>query len=438
MAQLLLNTFRISIIVMRKHILLLPLLSVASFSYAGETLPPETETPVPEITSTPDIFKFFTPTVNIRTRFEHRELNGLDESNALTARGRFGLKTAEFSGFSAFAEAEGTIALVDDFTSNPAGSPSTRPFVPGNTPISDPNNIELNQAWVQYKNSGFQAKVGRQRIIRNNSAFIGNVGWRQNEQTFDAIEVGYSNDNFNISYVYSDRAQRIFGSDGNDALPGPPLEDFEGDFHFIDASYKFEDKSTLGSYVYLIDVDNNSNVGESNTFGIFYKNKGLHAEFAYQDGESTLFSGGDYNAVYGHVKYTHKVGKSSFVGGVEYLEEGFKTPLATVHAFNGFADAFVLNRIGLSNSGGEFEGITDIYVGYNRTGILGNMTFKSSFHYFLDDSLSTTYGHEIDAVLIKPINDNLKAILKAAYFQSDSEGPFNDIKQVTVELNYTF
>ena len=109
-----------------------------------------------------------------------------------------------------------------------------------------------------------------------------------------------------------------------------------------------------------------------------------------------------------------------------------------MHAFNGYADAFILQRIGLSNSGGNFEGLTDFYLRYNRSGILGNITFKGSLHYFLDDSLSETYGYEADAVFIKPINDNLKAILKAAYFHADDDGPFSDIKQVSVELNYSF
>ncbi|MDE0826521.1 MAG: hypothetical protein OSA48_06920 [Akkermansiaceae bacterium] len=52
-------------------------------------------------------------------------------------------------------------------------------------------------------------------MIRNNSAFIRNVGWRQNEQTFDAVNLSTGGDDFDISYAYSDRAQRIFGDDAN-------------------------------------------------------------------------------------------------------------------------------------------------------------------------------------------------------------------------------
>jgi len=364
----------IPIIPMKLKYTLLPLLTAASFSHAGE--------PVPE-TDTPDVFKPLSTTLDIRTRYEFREVDGQDPSHAWTTRARIGLKTADFS-------------------------------------------FELNRAWVQYNKHGFLAKVGRQRIIRNNAAFIGNVGWRQNEQTFDAIQLGYKTDAFSINYVYSDRAQRIFGTDANDAAfsgDGPPLSDFEGDFHFLDATYKVGE-GTLGGYVYLIDVENNNNVGESNTVGVFYKGNGLHAELAYQDGESI---------------YTHKVGKSAFSVGVEYLEEGFKTPFATVHAFNGYADAFILQRFGLNNAGGNYEGLTDFRVGFTQAGLPGNMTFKLFGHYFLDDSLSDSYGWEVDAVLVKPINKNLKAILKAAYFNADDDAAgYSDIKQVSLGFNYSY
>lgn len=417
---------------MNKHILLLPLLTAASFSHAGE---PSTE----DIIKSPDIFKSLTPTLDIRTRFEFRDQDGFEASHAWTTRARVGLKSAEFSGFSAFVEAEATYAFADDFRSNPTGNDSTDPFQADNTTISDPNNFELNRAWVQYQKNGFRAKLGRQRIIRNEAAFIGNVGWRQNEQTFDAIELSYENDKLSLAYVYSDRVLRIFGNDSNDArVPGdgPPLQDFEGDFHFIDASYD-TGSGTVGGYVYLIDVDNNSNVGESNTFGAFYKGNGLHAEFAYQDGESTLFSGSDYDALYGHLKYTHKVGKSSYIAGVEYLENGFKTPFATVHAFNGFADAFILQRIGLTNAGG-FDGLTDAYIGYIRKGLPWGLTFKGFAHYYTDDSIDNSYGWEVDAVLVKKFNENLTGILKAAYFEADNDAGFSDIKQVSMEMNYKF
>ena len=45
--------------------------------------------------------------------------------------------------------------------------------------------------------------------------------------------------------------------------------------------------------------------------------------------------------------------------GVEHLDAGFKTPLATVHAFNGFADVTDAARIS-----GAHNGLTDVYVSH--------------------------------------------------------------------------
>ncbi len=371
----------------------------------------------------------------VTTRYEFRETDPLDPSHALTARARVGMLLGAADGFSAFIEGEGTQGIIEDYRSNPTGSNTTRPYVVGNSVISDPNNAELNQAYVKYSGNGFFTQVGRQRIIRNEAAFIGNVGWRQNEQTYDAAQVGYSNDDFSFTYVYSDRVQRIFGSDANDALPGPPLRDFEGEFHFIDLTYN-ADFGKVGGYAYLIDVENNAAVGESNTFGAFVNSNGFYAEVAYQEGTSSL-AGGDYDAMYAHLKYTTKGLGGTLMAGVEYLGEDFKTPFATVHAFNGFADAFILQRIGLNNGpGGNYNGLTDVYLGYVKPGLPGGITFKGFLHAFLDGDADKVYGYEADAVLVKKFSDSMTGLLKAAYFTGDEY--YEDIKQVSIQLDYTF
>ena len=363
---------------------------------------------------------------DLRGRYEFYEVDPLEASHALTVRARLGLLFGdESSGFSAYLEGEGTQALIEDFHSAGGSTPST----PGNTVIADPDNAELNQAYAQYSTDGFLAKVGRQRIIRNGAAFIGNVGWRQNEQTFDATQLAYKGDGFNVSYAYFDRVQRIFGKDAGGALTA-----FEGEGHIIDFDYAAS-FGKVGGYAYLLDIDNNPNVGESNTVGLFTDSNGLYAEFALQDGTSNL-AGGDYDALYGHLKYTTKMSGSTVMAGVEYLGEDFKTPLATVHAYNGFADAFIGQRIGLNNKGGNYDGLTDFYLGYVKGGLPGGLTFKGFLHYFMDGELSDSYGYEADAVLVKKFNSSLTGLLKASYFVGDDF--YDDIKQVSVQLDYKF
>lgn len=400
-----------------------------TWSAAGTLEPPV------EVTGTPDFMEKIKFSGAITSRYEFRETDPLDPSHALTVRARIGMTLNPFDGFTAFVEGEGTQGIVEDYRSNPTGNDSTRPYVVGNSVIADPNNVELNQAYLKYTRNGYFAQVGRQRIIRNSAAFIGNVGWRQNEQTYDSAQVGYSNDNFSFTYVYSDRVQRIFGADANDALPGPPLQDFEGDFHFLDLSYN-ADFGKVGGYAYLIDVDNNAAVGESNTFGAFIESNGFYAEFAYQEGASAL-AAGDYDSVYAHLKYSTKGLGGTVMAGVEYLGDDFKTPFGTVHAFNGFADAFVLQRIGLNKGpGGNYNGITDIYLGYVKPGLPGGITFKGFLHSYLDGDVDEIYGYEADAILVKKFSDNLTGLLKAAYFSGEEY--YQDIKQVSVQLNYSF
>ena len=404
-------------------------LALMPIAQAGEE--PTTTVPAPAA----DISSLIKFSGDIRTRYEFRETDPLDASHALTARARIGLTLGKPTGFSAFVEGEGTQGIVEDYRSNPTGSQTTRPYKVGHSVIADPNNVELNRAYLQYADNGFALKAGRQRIIRNSAAFIGNVGWRQNEQTFDAVSLGYKKDSFATSYVYSDRVQRIFGNDANDAPPGPPLHDFEGDFHLFDISSD-TNFGKAGGYAYLLDVENNGNVGESNSFGAFFESSGFYGEFAYQDGTSNL-AGGDYTALYGHLKYTTDALGGSGTLGVEYLGDHFKTPFATVHAYNGFADAFVLQRIGLNTGpGGNYNGLTDIYLGYTKKGLPGGLVFKGFLHYFMDGKMDNTYGYEADAVLVKKFNDDLTGVFKAAYFSG--EDFYQDIKQVSLQLDYKF
>lgn len=428
--------------------LALSLLGLSSaFSVAGESLEPVNSI---SQTKTPDFMEKIKFSGDIRSRYEARDEDTFDASDALTVRGRLGLKLGEFNGFSAFIEGEGTNALVDDFASNPlpAGLQSpgglTDPYEFGNTFIGDPNNNELNQAYLKYSSNGFTTTVGRQRIIRNTANIIGNVGWRQNEQTFDAAQIAYAKDDFSFSYVYADRVQRIFG------VTAPalhPLRDFNGDFHFFDISTKTS-TGKLGGYAYIIDMEPSESsppvpvlsIGDTDTFGVFFEgNNGIYAEFAYQDGTASAGPRGalgDYDAVYGHFKYSTKIGTYAVNAGVEYLGDGFVTPLATVHAYNGFADAFIFNRIGLPFANSNFEGITDFYSGVTKPGLPGGLVFKGFLHYYMDDSLDANYGWEADMVLVKKINPSTTAILKAAYFQADDF--FNDITQVSMQVDYKF
>lgn len=359
-----------------------------------------------------DAFSWITPTLDIMARYEFRDVDGLDPSHAFTTRERVGLKFGDFHGFSAFVEGEFTQAIIDDYDAGPGSDIS--PNVANNSAILDPESAELNRVWLQYKGYDTTVKVGRQRIKLDNDAFIGNVGWRQNEQTFDAVRiVNTSIDDLTLDYTYSDRAQRIFGSDARGGL-----KEWEGDFHFFNAAYTGIDDWTLTAYAYLIDMDLGPARANGDTFGVIAKGKvgafSLYGEVAQQLTNSGTADNVD-DAGYFHLKASTKVGSQTVGLGYEYLDKDFYTPFSTVHAFNGFADVFIGQRLGL----GPNNGLSNIYL-FHDTKLPGGIVWKNWAYMIGGNDSGFDFGYEFDSVLVKKFGNGITAVGKFYHFESDS------------------
>jgi len=392
------------------------------------------------------------PTFDIRARYEYANIAQpfTGDSTAFTVRERVGLRVGAFFGFSAFAEYEGT-QLIDNHFSTPF---PTQPGPAPRTPIADPENNELNRAWVQWEGYESGVKLGRQRIILDNAAMIGNVGWRQNEQTYDAanLMVGVL-ENFEFRYVYIDRVLRIFGQDAEGAT-----RNFAGDTHLIHAAWKGPQDFKLTGYAYLMDFDRTGQRFSNNTYGMIAEKPfdfatscwslNLRGEFAYQtDASSTPV---DYDAFYGHLLATAKFNDRHTVGiGYEHLGAdtgrnkltgaptgiSFRTPLATAHAFNGIADALLGARVG-----GTPRGIGDLYATYS-TMLPADFKLILALHWFGDDSLSFDTGWEADATVKRKINDYFTAIATVGWFNSNGDpttpAPYDTLR-ATVEVDFVF
>src|SRR5690606_13404246 len=113
-------------------------------------------------------------------RYEHVDDRAFAaDADAATLRLRAGMRLATGSGWNGLLEAEG-VAASGDYNSGANGR--------GSLPqILDPRGIELNQAWLGWKGARGAVALGRQRLLFDNQRWVGNVGWRQNEQTFDAL-----------------------------------------------------------------------------------------------------------------------------------------------------------------------------------------------------------------------------------------------------------
>ncbi|WP_193211700.1 alginate export family protein [Luteolibacter marinus] len=404
-----------------------------------------TPAPSPEIAAAEEA-PWIKPTLDIRARFEYGDMDSpaLRSSTAFTTRERVGLLTKEWYGFSAFVEGEFTQVIDDSYDGAPGAlGNNVNPNDPSRTLIADPETNELNQAWLQWKGYDTVVKGGRQRIIFDNAAMIGNVGWRQNEQTFDGVFISnQSLECLTLSYAYANRANRIFGSDALGAA-----RNFAGDMHMFNVNYSGIENTKLTGYAYLLDFDETAANGgyiSGNTFGLIAETTlagfALRGEAAYQtDADSTPARKDD--STYAHLNGSYTVCGQTIGLGWEYLDADFTTPLATVHAFNGFADVFINNRIGLANN----PGLNDVYLSHSTGLPFWGLKFSQFLHLFGDNNTEFDYGWEYDAVLVKKFNESFTAIAKFAYYDADgptagkiaNPAPF-DTTRVTVELNYKF
>jgi len=347
-----------------------------------------------------------------RARYESVSTQGAADSTIQNATFSVSpyFKTADWEGFSAFIETEHTMTELEDYA-------------------ADPVTDEVNQAYVQYSGEGITAKVGRQKIILDGAAFVGNVGWRQNEQTFDAASLSYKSGDVSLFAAYADRVNRIFGSEASGALK----EFKDGGVFMFNAKYK-----NSGAYTYLIDFDQAANSTNGNTYGGYTTLSGVYMEAAYQ--EDTGNTGGTFagqESFYGHIKYSAKAAGGTGTIGLEYLGSGFNTPLATVHAYNGFADVFTDERLFGKDTN---DGIADFYASYVSKSLLPyGLVFKGFLHYYMDEAFEEAHGWEADAVIAKKLSDNVTLVNKMSYFFGDNGGTFAKDKAIfTTQLDFKF
>lgn len=359
--------------------------------------------------------------LDVRARYEYGDEDGETDTHVGSIRARVGLESQDYNGLSGLIEFEAT----------------RRDDNGGTTAVADFDNTELNRLSLQYKKAGNLAIVGRQRIIINNARFVGNVGWRQNEQTYDAAY--YKNtmvDGLSAEYAYLDTVKRIFGSEA-----AYDTRTWKSDSHILNLKYGGLEGHTFAAYAYLLEFENGTLATRANstdTFGANYDFKGTiaddyklnaYAELAYQQdgGDNPV----DYDALYLHLKASlAREGWSGFAG-YELLgsDEGlgsFKTPLATGHAFNGWNDQFLVTPV---------DGLNDFYAGVGFP--VPKVPMKLIYHHFWADNGSATYGDELDYVASHALNPKTKAIAKASYFIAD-DAAYDDRLRFSVEINYTF
>ncbi len=152
------------------------------------------------------------PIADIRARYESVDDAGKKiRANAYTLRARLGFQTGTWNGLSALAEMDVLWDINSAFN-------STRNRKTSYPVVADPEMAALNRLELSYVSDfGTAVAVGRQRILLGDQRFVGNSGWRQHEQTFDALTVtNTSLPGLAASYSYVNRVNRVYG-------PGAPF-----------------------------------------------------------------------------------------------------------------------------------------------------------------------------------------------------------------------
>lgn len=344
----------------------------------------------------------------LRYRFENVDQDGFDDdANASTLLSRLTLKTGAVAGLHGVVEVDNVSYLGGDAFNNTENGRTDRPVV------ADPDHTEVNQAYLSYAFAAESAaRVGRQRINHADQRFLGGVGWRQNEQTFDAGTLSLTPlDAVKVDYSYIWRVNRIFGPEGPDA-------DFKGDTHAALVSYLPAAGHTLSAFGYWLDFDEAPALSSA-TYGARYQGSlklsaalslGLQLAAARQHdyADSPL----DYDADYWLAEFSLASAPLTVTGGYEVLGSddgvGFKTPLATLHKFQGFADVFLVTPAG---------GVEDRYLTL-ATQVAG-VKLAATYHDFEADKGGADYGDELDLVAAYAFSPRYSALLKYAAYDAD-------------------
>jgi hypothetical protein len=365
--------------------------------------------------------------VDWRLRQETVDQAGLAETaDAITSRLRMSVTTGNVASTSLLAE----IVLVEDVVGDYNSTVNGLVAYPV---VADPSEFAaVNRfAFVNRSLPKTTLTFGRQRVALEDHRFVGNVGWRQHEQTYDGLRASRVGAVVKVDVAYANQVNRIFG-------PDSPVGNWHGDIALANFSFATPIGS-LTAFGYHLDFDDAAAVS-SDTVGLKLAGSkpvgGLTAVYALtyalqQDaGANPANLDADNYAVEGGLKF----GKWTASAGYEVLSgdgaASFQTPLATLHAFQGWADKFLTTPV---------NGIEDSYLKFAyQTGAVGPFTGLSALavvHAFNADNGPARYGDELDLSLVAR-TQLMTFTLKYATYEADDL--FTDTDKLWLSMDYAF
>ncbi|MES1264013.1 MAG: alginate export family protein [Peristeroidobacter soli] len=364
--------------------------------------------------------------LDTRLRVEQVDQDPLaEDADALTLRVRLGFETGKAWNTSLLVEGDAVMPLIDDYRPDPAVADMvTYPVV------ADAEAYEFNR--FQFTNTslpGTTMTLGRQRILLDDQRFVGNSGWRQNEQTFDAFRVvNRSVANLVLDATFLNRVNRVNG-------PDSPQGTYKGDGVLLNAGYQTK-IGKLSAFGYLLDFDPIPNIpaginplrDSTSTYGLRFTGEKpvgkIKLAYAASYAEQTDYGDNplNFDLAYEFVELTGTFRQFSLGVGTEIMEgnglagaagKGFATPLASLHKFQGWADKFLTTPA---------NGIEDLYAtaAVNLKGVgggfLDTLGFIVSYHDYDAEAISADYGSEWDTSIAAK-HQRFNLLLKYADYQ---------------------
>jgi hypothetical protein len=351
--------------------------------------------------------------LDMRYRMEMVSEDGVTEdATASTARIRLGYQTESFKSFAGFMEFEAISALGDENYNNTANANVNYPVV------ADREDAELNQAYVSFSGiDNTTILAGRQRIDLDNGRFVGNVGWRQNEQTYDAASIVVApSDQTSLSYAHVINVNTVFGAHH----PTTSLADIDVSAELINVSIKTIPGKLTG-YMYMLGLTDAPTASHQNLGVRFTGERSMtplvsakySAEWSkqsgYKDGLSTI------DASYLHANAGAQLMSTTVIAGLETLSGdgvwSFITPIGTNHNFNGWSDQFLSTPI---------NGLKDTY--FSLGGSITGTKWQAVYHDFKADFGNAKYGTEVDFMVQRTFTKAYTLQFKYSSYSADTWG----------------
>jgi len=315
------------------------------------------------LTSSPTIAAEIDFGAKVRVRAEHVEA-ALGRAkgktgNWVSQQTRLETKAKNDEGLSAFLQLQDVRTWGGEDQSFPP------PSVTGTGTSASAKGLDFHQAYFTVNSFGMEdlkLKAGRQEIVFDDARLVGNIGWIQNAQSFDALRLSYKGTGFDLDVV----GAQVLADDTHPVLkPYTTAHDQDSYFTAVHSSFKVGG-GVVNPFVYTVsnptrlkpgtDSDGNPNtvsIDSLQTVGVFVKQTFGDTKLTFHGGSQS----GNVSPTISHSAYFAALAVAQKIVGsqvslhydvysgdkdkTDNQSNAFNALYPTNHAYFGFIDNFL-------------------------------------------------------------------------------------------------